>query len=475
VLGCEVGGLGEVGAPDSRGFVAAAGGVGETWGVELPEVEYARSGDLSIAYQVVGDGPVDLVYVPLLLSPVFSWYVPQISEFFRQLASFSRLILFDKRGTGASDRPRTPPTLELQMDDVRAVLDAVGSEQAALLGAGHGGQMAALFAATYPERTVALVLYSTFARLPGTAEEHRQIVRGTREHWGRRELMEESWRAQAPSLFDDPAYRQGMMLASLATASPGAAAEFRRTLTEADVTDILPAIRVPTLILYRRLVPEPINPPAARGLEQEARQLAAAIPDAQMVLIGGHEYAPFAGRELGSEVERFLRAPRAAPVPDRVLATVLFTDIVASSEQAVALGDKAWRELLGQHRDAVRLELRRFRGEEMDTAGDGFFAAFDGPARAIGCAQAIIGASAELGLQVRAGLHTGECERDDGKLIGIAVHIGARVAAEADSGQILVSSTVKDLVAGSGIEFEDQGEHQLKGISEAWRLFRVAW
>jgi class 3 adenylate cyclase len=458
----------------SRGFVAAAGGVGETWGVELPEVEYARSGDLSIAYQVVGDGPVDLVYVPLLLSPVFSWYVPQISEFFRQLASFSRLILFDKRGTGASDRPRTPPTLELQMDDVRAVLDAVGSEQAALLGAGHGGQMAALFAATYPERTVALVLYNTFARLPGTAEEHRQIVRGTREHWGRRESMEESWRAQAPSLFDDPAYRQGMMLASLATASPGPAAEFRRTLTEADVTDILPAIRVPTLILYRRLVPEPINPPAARGLEQEARQLAAAIPDAQTVLIGGHEYAPFAGRELGSEVERFLRAPRAAPVPDRVLATVLFTDIVASSEQAVALGDKAWRELLGQHRDAVRLELRRFRGEEGDTAGDGFFAAFDGPARAIACAQAIIGASAELGLQVRAGLHTGECERDDGKLIGIAVHIGARFAAEADSGQILVSSTVKDLVAGSGIEFEDQGEHQLKGISEAWRLFRVA-
>ncbi len=448
--------------------------MGETWGVELPEVEYARSGDLSIAYQVLGDGPVDLVYVPLLLSPVFSWFVPQIAEFFRQLASFSRLILFDKRGTGASDRPRTPPTLELQMDDVRAVLDAVGSEQAALLGAGHGGQMAALFAATYPERTVALVLYSTFARLPGTADEHRQMVRGTREHWGRRELMEESWRAQAPSLFDDPAYRQGMMLASLATASPGAAAEFRRTLTEADVTDILPAIRVPTLILYRRLVPEPTNPPAARGLEQEARKLAAAIPDAQMVLIGGHEYAPFAGRELGSEVERFLRAPRAAPVPDRVLATVLFTDIVASSEQAAALGDKAWRELLSQHRDAVRLELRRFRGEEMDTAGDGFFAAFDGPARAIACAQAIIGASAELGLQVRAGLHTGECERDDGKLIGIAVHIGARVAAEADSGQILVSSTVKDLVAGSGIEFQDQGERQLKGISEAWRLFRVA-
>jgi class 3 adenylate cyclase len=399
--------------------------------------------------------------------------VPPIAEFFRQLASFSRLILFDKRGTGASDRPRTLPTLELQMDDVRAVLDAVGSEQAALLGAGHGGQMAALFAATYPERTVALVLYSTFARLPGTAEEHRQIVRGTREHWGRRELMDESWRAQAPSLFDDPANRQAMMLASLATASPGAAAEFRRTLTEADITDILPAIRVPTLVLYRKVVPEPTFP-AGRGLEEEARRLVAAIPDAQAVLIEGREYAPFAGRELGCEVERFLRAPRAAPVPDRVLATILFTDIVASSERAVALGDKAWRELLNQHRDAVRGELRRFRGEEMDTAGDGFFAAFDGPARAIACAQAIIAAAAELGLQVRAGLHTGECERDDGKLMGIAVHIGARVAAEANTGEILVSSTVKDLVAGSGIEFQDQGEHQLKGIADTWRLFKVA-
>jgi len=453
--------------------VAAAGCVEETAVVEPPEVEYARSADLSIAYQVVGDGPVDLVFVPFLLSPVFSWYVPQIAEFFRRLASFSRLILFDKRGTGASDRPRTLPTLELQMDDVRAVLDAVGSEQAALLGVGHGGQMAALFAATYPERTLALVLYSAWARLPGTAEEHRQVVRWTRERWGRRELIEESWRAQAPSLFDDPGFRQGIMLASLATASPGAAAEFRRTVAEADVTDILPVIRVPTLVLYRKLLPEPTIP-AARGLEEEAQRLAAAIPEAQAVLVGGNDYAPFAGREVSSEVERFLRSPREAPVPDRVLATVLFTDIVASSERAVAVGDKAWRELLSQHRDAVRVELSRFRGEEMDTAGDGFFASFDGPARAITCAQAIIARSADLGLQVRAGLHTGECERDDGKLMGIAVHIGARVAAEANTGEILVSSTVKDLVAGSGIEFEDRGEHQLKGISQAWRLFRVA-
>ena len=254
----------------------------------LPEVDYARSGELSIAYQVVGDGPVDLVFVSFLLSPVFSWYVPPIADFFARLASFSRLILFDKRGTGASDRPRTLPTLETQMDDVRAVLDAVGSDKAALFGVGHGGQMAALFAATYPERTVSLVLYNAFARLPGTAEDHREMQRGTREHFGRRGPMEESLREQMPSLADDPAFMQGMRMAMLATASPGAAAEFRRTVAEADLSDVLPAIRVPTLVLYRKLDPEP-SFPAARGLEREARRLAAAIPDARVEELPGRE------------------------------------------------------------------------------------------------------------------------------------------------------------------------------------------
>jgi class 3 adenylate cyclase len=444
--------------------------------MEFPEVKYARSGDLRIAYQVVGQGPRDLVFVPFLLSPVFSWLVPEMTEFFQRLAAFSRLILFDKRGTGASDRPRALPTLEVQMDDVRAVLDEVGSEEAALFGAGAGGQMAALFAATYPERTSGLVLYNTWARLPGTAEEHRRIERETREHQGQREWMEESFRRQWPSAADNPVFRQSMTLAMLATASPGAAAEFRRAVADSDVTDILPAIRVPTLVLYRRQLQRELDEldiPGARGLEAEARRLAAAIPNAHTVPLEGPDLSPAGGREVTDEVERFLTAPGAQPIPDRVLATVLFTDLVGSSERAVALGDKAWRDLLARHRDAVRAQLRRFRGEEMDTAGDGFFAAFDGPARAIGCAQAILADSGDLGLELRAGLHTGECERDEGKLAGIAVHTGARVTAEAESGEILVSSTVKDLVAGSEIEFVDRGERPLRGIPGTWRLFAV--
>ena len=254
----------------------------------FPEVKYARSGDLWIAYQVVGDGPRDLVFVPFLLSPVFSWLVPEMTEFFQRLASFSRLILFDKRGTGASDRPRTLPTLEVQMDDVRAVLDEVGSDEAVLFGTGAGGQMAALFAATYPERTSGLVLYNTWGRLPGTAEEHRWIVRGTRETHGRREWMEESFRTQWSSAAGDPVFMQTMTLAMLATASPGAAAEFRQAVADSDVTDILPAIRVPTLVLYRKHLErelQEVDIPAARGLEAEARRLAAAIPSAHTVAL----------------------------------------------------------------------------------------------------------------------------------------------------------------------------------------------
>lgn len=452
-------------------IVAAKASVEENRTVDWPEVKYARSADLSIAYQVIGEGRGDLVFVPFLLSPIFSWLVPEMAGFFERLASFSRLIVFDKRGTGASDRPRVLPTLEVQMDDVRAVLDDIGSEEVALFGAGAGGQLAALFAASYPERTTALVLYNTWTRLPGTAEEHRRMVRVTRDNWGRREAIEESWREQWPSAADDPGFIQLMTIASLATASPGAAAEFRRAVAEADIKDILSAIRVPTLVLYRKLQVEPF--PAARGLEAEARRLAAAIPNAHTIAVEGPDHHAAAGSEVADAVERFLLAPRAQPVPDRVLATVLFTDLVGSTEQAVTLGDKAWRDLLSRQREAVRAQLRRFRGEEMDTAGDGFFAAFDGPARAIGCAQAIIADSTGLDLQVRAGVHTGECERDEGKLAGIAVHIGARIAAEANSKEILVSSTVKDLVAGSNIDFADKGEYAFKGIPAKWRLFAV--
>jgi class 3 adenylate cyclase/pimeloyl-ACP methyl ester carboxylesterase len=446
--------------------------------VESPDVQYARSGDLSIAYQVVGGGPVDLVFVPFLISPIFSWLHPVFASFYRQLASFSRLILFDKRGIGASDRPRSLPTLEAQMDDVRAVLDAVGSEQAALFGSGHGGLMCSLFAATYPERTSALIVYDPFTRLPGTIEEHQRSIRRMRSEWGLREWLERDVREDYRSLAGDESFLPAMSMIMRASASPGSAAEFARTVAEADISDVLPAIRVPTLLLYRKLVrdskqtasPESL---AVRHPEELARQVADAIPNALVVGVGGRDMSPFVGNEIPAEVERFLNAPPTEPVPDRVLATILFTDIVGSTERAASLGDRAWRELLATHRAQVRRDLGRFRGVELDTAGDGFFASFDGPARGIACARAIVTAANDQGIQVRAGLHTGECEREAAKLTGIAVHTGARIAALAQPGEVLVSRTVKDLVAGSGIEFHDRGDHELKGIPGEWRLYSV--
>jgi class 3 adenylate cyclase len=443
--------------------------------MQIPDVRYARSGDLSIAYQVMGDGPVDLVFVPFLLSTVFAQYVPLIKDFFERLASFSRLILLDKRGTGASDRPRTRPTLEAQMDDVRAVLDAVGSEQAALFGGGHGGQMCTLFAATYPERTSALILYNTWARLPGTPDEHRELLRRMRERWGGRDMIEKMLPEQYPSFAEDETFKYWAAMSIRATASPSSVVDFNRTLVEADITDVLPAIRVPTLVLYRRVVPGAgsIGMMPFRDIEPESLRVAAAIPDAQVAAIAGRDVSPFVGDEVTDEVERFLRAPMSQPVTDRVLATVLFTDIVGSTERAAALGDRSWRELLAAHQADVRRELRRCEGRELDTAGDGFFAAFDGPARGIACARAIVESAAQQGLELRAGLHTGECEREAEKLTGIAVHIGARIAALARPAEVLVSRTVKDLVAGSGIEFEDRGEHELRGVPGSWQLYAV--
>ena len=439
--------------------------------MEPPEVQYAQSGDVSIAYQVVGEGPVDLVFVPFMISPVFSWLHPLFATFYERLASFSRLILFDKRGIGASDRPRTPPTLEVQMDDVRAVLDAVGAERAALFGSGHGGLMCSLFAATYPERTSALVVYNPFARLPGTVEEHQRNTRRLRGDWGRREAVERMVPRDYPSLVGDETFLPSIATIMRASASPGSAADFSRALAEADVSDVLPTIRVPTLLLYRKVHWQPFSDLAAANPEEEARRVAAAIPSARLVAVAGRDMSPFVGDEIPIEVERFLREPLAERVPDRVLATILFTDIVGSTERAAALGDRAWRELLAAHRTQVRRELARFGGVELDTAGDGFFASFDGPARGIACARAIVSGAANEGVEIRAGLHTGECEREGGKLAGIAVHIGARVAALARPGEVLVSRTVKDLVAGSGIEFDDRGEHGLKGVPGEWRLY----
>jgi class 3 adenylate cyclase len=458
--------------------VAAGCAFAETARVESPDVHYARSGDLSIAYQVVGDGPIDLVFVPFLISPIFSWLHPVFGSFYERLASFSRLILFDKRGIGASDRPRSQPTLEAQMDDVRAVLDAVGSEQAALFGSGHGGLMCSLFAATYPERTSALIVYDPFVRLPGTAEEHQRNIRRMRNEWGLREWLEQDIWADYPSLAGDESFVPSMSMIMRASASPGSAAEFARTVAEADISDVLPAIRVPTLLLYRKLVRDSKQTPSPDGLavrnpEEQARQVAAAIPNAQVVAVAGRDMSPFVGDEIPAEVERFLSSPPSEPVPDRVLATILFTDIVGSTERAASLGDRAWRELLATHRAQVRRELGRFRGVELDTAGDGFFASFDGPARGIACARAIVAAAKDQDLHIRAGLHTGECEREAAKLTGIAVHTGARIAALAQPGEVLVSRTVKDLVAGSGLEFHDRGDHELKGIPGEWRLYAV--
>ena len=426
----------------------------------VPETRYARSGDVAIAYQVVGDGPVDLVLVPFIGNIRYAWEQPHFARFLDELASFARLILFDKRGTGLSDRPRTL-TLETQMDDIRAVLDEVGSQRAALLGGVQGAQLCALFAATYPERTRGLVLYH-----PLVSPADRPVVAPltgdeARERWGTRELSEEIARRIYPSLADDEAFRRWHRDYLRFAASPSAAAEFFRMLASTDISDVLHTIRVPTLVLHRA------------GREDPARSVAALISGARLVQVSGEDHAMWVGEGVAAEVQRFLSGRDEAAVPDSILTTLLFTDIVGSTERAAELGDRVWRDLLERHHATVRRALTLFRGHEHDTAGDGFFATFDGPARAIRCAQEIVSSIAELGLALRAGLHTGECEVHDGKPTGIAVSIGSRVAAEARPGEVVVSSTVKDLVAGSGIDFEHLGDRQLKGVPGSWQLYSV--
>ena len=445
----------------------------DTLTVESPEIQYARSGDIAIAYQVVGTGSLDLVYVPLNLSIAVGWEHELVRSFYERLAAFSRLILFDKRGTGISDRPRTPPTLEMQMDDVRAVLDAVGSEQAVLFGSDHGAQMCALFAATYPERTKALILYNGLVRVAGSRDEQQAFLRRIRTGWGSREWIENAAKTNHPSLADDPEFMRWFAKVVRISASPGAAVEFLRTVVEADVSEVLPVIRVPTLVLYRRDVDRDA-PSLVVSLEQEAERIADLIPDARLIAIPGCEPSAYFGAEVTDEVERFLSNPAAQAVPDTVLATVLFTDIVGSTQRAADLGDRRWSQVLSEHRQLVRRELARFRGHETDTAGDGFLATFDGPARAIECARAIRTEATQQGLQLRCGIHTGECELVGGKVAGLAVHIGARIASEAVAGEIIVSRTVKDLVAGSELQFDDRGTYELKGVPGKWQLFVVS-
>jgi class 3 adenylate cyclase len=432
---------------------------------EIPEIRYTRSGDVAIAYQTFGDRPRNIVLVPMFSNLVFPWLNADWRGMYETFATFARLIMFDKRGTGLSDRPRELGTLETRMDDIRAVLDAAGVERATLVGLGEGGQTCALFAATYPERTEALVLSGTPARVVraddypfGTSEEEwRTELRTIREQWGSREYFEAQARGMNPAA--DREFIDWFVTCQRFCASPGAALTFHRVYGETDLREMLSTIRVPTLVLY------------GASMREQMVDLAGRIRGAQALEIEESFSTRF--REIPIEVEAFVSDRRAEPVPDTVLATILFTDIVGSTERAAQLGDRAWRDLLHEHHVAVRRELSRFRGEELDTAGDGFFAVFDGPARAISCARSIVGAVGELGLDVRAGVHTGECELHDGKVAGIAVSMGARVSAAAAPGEVLVSSTVKDLVAGSGIEFDDRGSHELKGVPGEWRLFAV--
>ncbi len=439
----------------------------------IPETRYAKTADgVHIAYQIAGDGPVDLVFVMGWTSNVEAmWDEPELARFLSRLASFSRLILFDKRGVGLSDRvPDSQlPSLETRMDDVRAVMDAVGSDRAVVFGVSEGGPMAILFAATYPERTIALLLFGTesdWTRRYRSSPEHlAEIERG----WGTPEFARDALREwAAPSHADDERLVAWLASYLRRAASPGAAIALARMNGEIDVTPALGAIHVPSLVLAR---PGDLDFPLER-----VRQVALGIPGATFVELPGDAHLFWVGDQaaLLDEVERFVAGLRDQEADlDRFLATVLFTDIVGSTERAAELGDRRWKELVEAHHARVRGQLARFRGREWDTAGDGFFATFDGPARAVRCALAIAGSVRELGLEIRAGLHTGECELVAGKAGGIAVSIGARVAAHAGPAEVWVSQTVKDLVAGSGLAFEDRGEHELKGLPGSWRLYRA--
>lgn len=434
-------------------------------------INYARSGNVAIAYSVSGEGPRDLVFAHGFAGNVeIEREIPFMRSFHDRAAGFSRFVAFDRRGTGLSDRPREPPTLEARMDDIRAVMDALDSERAVLFGTSEAAAVCILFAATYPERTLGLVLYNPLARgtwapdypWAASAHEWKEQIDHTARNWGSYEYAEGDVRAVAPTHADDPAFIATWSRHYRLSASPGAAATLQRMIADIEVRDVLGAIRVPTLVAH------------VADVREEAAYLAERIPGARRFEVPGPNVAVYLQTEtLLPEVERFT-ASLDAKEPETVLATVLFTDIVGSTAKLAELGNTRWRELVERHHAVIRQQLGRFRGTEIDTAGDGFFATFDGPIRAIRCASAIRSSLRELGLEVRAGLHTGECEVIGDKITGIAVNIGARIAARAGPREILVSSTVKDLVAGSGLAFEDAGEHQLKGIPDTWRIYRVS-
>jgi class 3 adenylate cyclase/alpha-beta hydrolase superfamily lysophospholipase len=455
--------------------------------VDAPEVRYARAGAVNIAYQVVGDGPVDLLYIPGWISHLdLYWEEPTVARFLRRLAAGCRLILFDRRGTGLSDRVPDDelPTLEGRMDEARAVLDDAGSEQAAIFGQGYGTPLATVFAATYPDRTRALVLYSPVAKAGlrtddypwGSTPEQNEALRSrTLARWGSEEFAREWLRRLAPSERDDP--RQVAWHARLmrAAATPSASERFAQMNALMDVRALLPLLRVPTVVLVRKDTIVPKGPVDVPGIE-EARYVAERIPEAKLVVLPGRDYLPWVGDQesLVSEISAFVTGNRAPVEPDRVLLTVLFTDIVDSTGWLARIGDERWRNLLNEHDIIVRGALARFRGREVDRAGDGIFATFDGPARAIRCAAEIGRQMRRLGPEIRAGVHTGECELDGDRVTGIAVHVGARIAALAGPSEVLVSGTVTDLVAGSELRFHERDPATLKGIPGERRVYELA-
>ena len=445
--------------------------------MSTPPTQYAKSGDTSIAYQVVGDGPIDLVLVLGFTTHLeLQWESPAFARFFERISSFSRLIIFDKRGTGLSDPVTEVPTLELRIDDVRAVMDAAGSERAALFGISEGGPMSVLFAATHPDRVTALVLHGAMGRTT-EAPDYPWASPAEALRESAAEFIAPYWGQQAqgmvdlfaPSFADDPQAVEFTARLERSAASPAMVQQIFEMFLDIDVRAVLPTIHVPTLVLHRR---------GDRVVNRRAgEELAERIPQARYVELPGIDHVPWAGDAEGvlGEIEEFLTGARSAPEPDRVLATVMFTDIVGSTERAAEFGDARWRELLAAHQAAVRRELTRFRGREVKTLGDGHLATFDGPARAIRCGCAIVrGGPLRSAWRCAIGMHCGEVELIGEDVGGIAVHIAARVGALAAAGEVLVSSTVKDLVAGSGIRFVDRGAKQLKGIPDEWRLFAAA-
>jgi len=450
--------------------------------VAIPDTRFARTVDgVYIAYQIVGDGPVDIVFVHAFASHVeLFWELPTFERLMTELGSFARVITFDKRGVGLSDRISQIPTLEARMDDLRAVMDAAGSTRALLCGDGDGGALSALFAATYPDRTLGLALWSggvRMARAPDypwgmSRQQFEERLRRRVEIWGDAQAGVENTRMTfggvGERLAKDPGFVAWVTKLQRYVGAPGDMATFSRVWFETDGRSALPAIQVPTTVIYRE--------GWSRDLTEEAEWTAGQIPGAKLARLSGDEDDPYLGdvEEVSRTIQRVLASAREEEaVFDRVLATVMFTDIVGSTEQAAVRGDRTWKQVLEQHHSRVRALIARYRGVEVDTAGDGFFASFDGPARAVHCARAIVDAVAPLGIEVRAGVHTGEVETVNGKVGGIAVSIGARIGAAAGASEVLVSQTVKDLVAGSGMAFEDRGEHTLKGVPGPWRLYRA--